>query len=51
MALSFYDLSVPVFTRALGQLSHILDKGLAHAQAAGIAERHLAGWPTQQRGA
>ena len=36
MALSFYDISVPVFIRGLGQLSHVLDKGLAHAQAAGI---------------
>ena len=35
MALSFYDISVPVFLRGLGQLSHILDKGLAHAQATG----------------
>ena len=36
MALSFYDISVPVFLRGLGQLSHLLDKGLAHAQAEGI---------------
>lgn len=36
MALSFYDISVPVFIRGLGQLSHLLDKGLAHAQASGI---------------
>ena len=36
MALSFYDISVPVFLRGLGQLSHLLDKGLAHAQAAGL---------------
>lgn len=36
MAISLYDISVPVFLRGLGQLSHILDKGLAHAQAAGI---------------
>ena len=35
MALSFYDISIPVFTRGLGQLAHVLDKGLAHAQAAG----------------
>lgn len=35
MALSMYDISVPVFSRALGQLSHLLDKGLAHAQANG----------------
>jgi hypothetical protein len=36
MALSLYDISVPLFSRGLGQLSHVLDKGLAHAQAAGI---------------
>lgn len=36
MALSLYDISVPVFSRGLGQLSHVLDKGLAHAQASGI---------------
>lgn len=36
MALSFYDISVPVFLRGLGQLGHVLDKGLAHAQSAGI---------------
>lgn len=35
MALSLYDISVPVFTRGLAQLSHVLDKGLAHAQATG----------------
>jgi hypothetical protein len=36
MALSLYDVSVPVFSRGLAQLSHLLDKGLAHAQATGI---------------
>lgn len=36
MALSMYDLSVPVFTRGLGQLAHLLDKGLAHAKAGNI---------------
>jgi hypothetical protein len=36
MALSMYDASVPVFARALGQLSHVLDKGEAHAAAQGI---------------
>lgn len=36
MALSMYDLSVPVFTRGLGQLTHLLDKSLAHAKAHGI---------------
>ncbi len=29
MALSLYDISVPVFVRGLGQLPHVLDKGLA----------------------
>lgn len=41
MALSFYDISVPVFVRGLGQLSHVLDKGLAHAQAAGLDPAEL----------
>ncbi|MBU1361576.1 MAG: DUF1993 domain-containing protein [Gammaproteobacteria bacterium] len=36
MSLSLYDLSVPVFTRGLGQLAHLLDKGLAHAKASDI---------------
>ncbi len=36
MALSLYDLSVPVFARGLGQLTHLLDKSLAHAKANGI---------------
>jgi len=36
MALSLYDLSIPVFLRGLHQLSHLLDKGLAHATATGI---------------
>lgn len=33
MTISMYDVSVPVFTRGLGQLSHVLDKGLAHVKA------------------
>ena len=33
MALSMYDLSVPVFSRGLGQLTHVLEKSLAHAKA------------------
>jgi hypothetical protein len=41
MAISFYDLSVPVFSRGLGQLSHVLDKGLAHAGSAGIDPTEL----------
>ena len=36
MALSLYDLSIPVFLRGLHQLSHLLDKGQAHATATGI---------------
>ena len=36
MALSMYDISVPVFTRGLGQLTHLFDKSLAHAKANGI---------------
>lgn len=36
MALSLYDASVPVFIRALEQLSHVLDKGLAHAKAQNV---------------
>jgi len=43
MALSLYDLSVPVFTRGLGQLAHLLDKGLAHAQAHDIDTATLVG--------
>jgi hypothetical protein len=36
MALSLYDASIPVFIRGLGQLSFLLEKGLAHAQSSGI---------------
>ncbi len=43
MALSLYDMSVPVFIRGLGQLSHVLEKGLAHAQASGIDPAVLVG--------
>ena len=32
MSLSMYQASVPVFTRALGNLSNILDKGVAFAE-------------------
>ena len=31
MALSMYEISVPVIVRGLGQLEHVLKKGLAHA--------------------
>jgi uncharacterized protein len=33
MSISMYQASVPVFLRILGNLSAILDKGLAHAEA------------------
>jgi uncharacterized protein len=33
MSLSIYEASIPVFTRALGILSTILDKAVAHAEA------------------
>lgn len=36
MSLSIYDASVTVFLHNLKQLSHLLDKGLAHATAKGI---------------
>jgi hypothetical protein len=41
MALSMYDLSVPVFSRGLGQLTHLLDKSLAHARANDIEPQTL----------
>ena len=36
MALSMYEASVPLFLRGLDQLAHVLRKGAAHAEAAGI---------------
>eukprot|EP01031_Cornospumella_fuschlensis_P046967 gene46967-57512_t len=36
MSLSMYEASIPVFTRMLGNLSTILDKAAAHAEAQGI---------------
>ncbi|MDI3380223.1 DUF1993 family protein [Xenophilus aerolatus] len=36
MAISLYDASVSVFIRGLDQLTHVLGKGLAHAQAQGL---------------
>ncbi len=36
MTFSMYDVSVPVFTRGLGQLAHLLDKGLAYAETQNI---------------
>ncbi len=36
MAITMYDVSIPVFKRALNNLSAILKKGQAHAQAKGV---------------
>lgn len=36
MPLSFHQASIPVFAHGLRQLSHLLDKGLAHASAEGL---------------
>ena len=41
MALSMYDVSIPVFIRALTNLSAILEKGAAHAQAQGMDAAEL----------
>ena len=41
MSLSMYDASVTVFLHNLKQLSHLLDKGLAHATATGIDPAEL----------
>ncbi|WP_213954211.1 MULTISPECIES: DUF1993 family protein [unclassified Variovorax] len=43
MPLSMYDASVTVFLHNLNQLSHLLDKGLAHASATGIDPATLVG--------
>ncbi|MFK8249858.1 DUF1993 domain-containing protein [Ancylobacter terrae] len=43
MSINAHDLTVPVFIRAFANLSAILDKGLAHAQAAGIDPATLVG--------
>ena len=41
MALSMYDVSVPVFIRALTNLAAILEKGAAHAKAQGMDAAEL----------
>lgn len=41
MGISLYELSVPVFTRALGNLSDILARGAAYAAEKGIDEADL----------
>jgi uncharacterized protein len=38
---SLYDASVPLFIRGLGNLSHVLKKGAAHAKAAGLDPKTL----------
>jgi uncharacterized protein len=37
MPLSIYDASIPVFTRGLGIVTALLDKGAAHAATQGVA--------------
>ena len=41
MALSMYEVSVPVFIRSLRNLSAILDKGVSHAKAEGTDPAEL----------
>lgn len=41
MAITLYDLTVPVFLRGLGVMSALLEKGRAHAEAAGIEPQDL----------
>ncbi|MEH6414505.1 DUF1993 domain-containing protein [Pseudomonas sp. CGJS7] len=43
MSLTLYDISVPAFTRGLDTLSHLLDKGAAHADEHGIEHSVLIG--------
>jgi hypothetical protein len=41
MTLSMYQASVPVFVRALGNLTHVLNKGEAHAKAKNVSDEVL----------
>jgi uncharacterized protein len=41
MTLSMYQASVPVLSRALGNLRHVLKQGAAHAKAKGISDEVL----------
>jgi hypothetical protein len=41
MSTTLYDVTVPVMLRGLRNLSHILEKGRAHADANGVAESEL----------
>jgi hypothetical protein len=43
MSFTLYDASIPLFLRALGQLSQILDKAVAHAEAKKIDPAVFAG--------
>ncbi len=38
MSLSMHQASVPVFAHALGNLSHVLDKGAEHASTKGVSD-------------
>ena len=44
MALSMYQASVPVFTKTLGNLANILDKGAAYAAAKKVDQAVLLGY-------
>jgi hypothetical protein len=41
MSLTMYDVSIPVFVRAFGNLVHILDKGADHARDNGVDPAEL----------
>jgi hypothetical protein len=41
MTLSMYQASAPVFVRALGNLTHVLKKGEAHAKAKNVTDEAL----------
>ena len=41
MTISMYQASIPVFARALGNLTHVLKKGEQHAKAKGVPDEVL----------
>jgi len=41
MPVTMYEVSIPVFVRALGHLAHILDKGAQHARDSGLDPANL----------
>ncbi len=50
MAFTVYDASVPIFTRMLTSLSHVMSKGAAFAEARGRSLLELAmSWLAQHR--